>query len=79
MGCPNDHPASSVAEHFPALASVNRFRVHMHGPAGRWEGLTFWLEPAWTSVLVHATGRIDSGLEVEVEMVMEIAILDVRA
>ena len=38
MGCPNDHPASRVAEHFPAIASVNRFRVHMHGPAGRWEG-----------------------------------------
>jgi hypothetical protein len=72
----NDHSAGSVPEHFPALACINRFRMHVYGSAGRSVDWSSRRGRGRVSVLRQMKGRINTGIEVQVELRMELAILD---
>src|SRR5439155_24337446 len=68
----------SVPEHFLPLARVDRFRTHMHGAARRFARFYLRREASWTTVFVQLEGRVDERLEINIELITEIAILDQR-
>src|SRR5262245_50573421 len=76
--CSNDRVASNVAKHFLALACINRFRMYVYGPAGRSLNWGSGRERGRPSVLRQMHRRIDSGIEIQMELRMELAILDQR-